>query len=120
MRRLLPVWISDENALAREKWRRYTSARMLPLLVPVLRQGNDEGTLSAGPAEPVAGVLLALILAANDAACRLFVARQEKAVSFQEVVRTLAAYSQGAERILGLPPGSWPAVDADILQSWFG
>ncbi len=120
MRRLLRVWISDENALAREKWRRYTSARMLPMLAPILRQGNEEGTLSTGPAEPVAAVLLALILAANDAACRLFVARQENSVSFQEVERTFAAYFQAAERILGLPPGSWPAVDADILQSWFG
>lgn len=120
MRRLLRVWISDENALAREKWHRYTSARMLPMLAPILRQGNEEGTLSTGPAEPVAAVLLALILAANDAACRLFVARQENSVSFQEVERTFAAYFQAAERILGLPPGSWPAVDADILQSWFG
>jgi AcrR family transcriptional regulator len=120
MRRLLPVWISDENALTREKWRRYASARLVPMLTPVLRQGNEEGTLSTGPAEPAAAVLLALLLAANDAACRLFVARQENTVSFQDVERTFAAYSEAAERMLGLPPGSWPALDADILQTWFG
>lgn len=120
MRRLLPTWMSDENALAREKWRRYTSARMVPMLAPILRQGNSEGTLSTGPEEPAAAVLLALILAANDAACQLFVARQENLVTLREVESMFAAYGEAAERILGLPPGSWPAVDADILQEWFG
>jgi hypothetical protein len=41
-------------------------------------------------------------------------------VSLKDVEGTFAAYSEAAERILGLPPGSWPALDADILQTWFG
>lgn len=120
MREVLRVWISDENALVREKFRRFVTARLVPVLAPVLRQGNQEGTVSTGPVEPAAAVLLGLILAANDTACHLFIARRENAVSFQEVERTLAAYGEAFERILGLPPGSLPGLEPETLRFWFG
>jgi AcrR family transcriptional regulator len=117
---LLRVWISDENALVREKFRRHATARLVPLLVPILEQGNQEGSISTGPVKPVAAVLLGLLLTANDTACHLFVARQENAIPFEEVARTLDAYARAFERILGLPPGSLPGLEPDILRFWFG
>lgn len=120
MRGLMTAWMSDENAITREKFRRHATARLQPLLAAVVRQGNEEGSLSTGPPEPVAGVLLGVLMAANDAASHLFLARQENAVPFEEVERTLHAYLVAYERILGLPPGSWPALDAETLHYWFG
>ena len=120
MRELLRVWISDENALVREKFRRHATSRLVLLLAPILRQGNEEGSMSTGPEQPAAAVLLGLILAANDTACHLFVARQENKVSFGEVELTLTAYGRAFERILGLPSGSLPGLEPETLRFWFG
>jgi AcrR family transcriptional regulator len=113
------AWLSDENAIVREHFRQHVAVRLTPLLARLVEQGNAEGTYSTGPAEPTAGVLISLILGANEAASRLFVAYEAREVSFEEVVSSLAAYAAGFERILGLPAGSWPIADPEILHRWF-
>ncbi|HEY7201557.1 MAG TPA: TetR/AcrR family transcriptional regulator [Candidatus Dormibacteraeota bacterium] len=116
---LIGVWISDENAIVREHFRQNVAARLTPLLAGLVRQGNAEGTFDTGPALPTAGVLVSLILGANETASRLFVARQAGAISFEEVESTIAAFGAAFERILGLPAGSWPIFDPEILHRWF-
>src|SRR5712691_4185237 len=41
---LLTVWMSDDNAIVREKFRRTTVRRLVPVLTPIVQQGIDEGT----------------------------------------------------------------------------
>lgn len=113
------VWLSDENAIVRERFRRHAAVRLTPLLVRILRQGKAEGVFSVSSAEHAASVLVSLVLGANEMATQLFVARQAGAISFEDVERTLAAYAEGFERILGLTAGSWPTVDAATLRFWF-
>jgi len=115
----MAAWLSDENAIVREHFRQNVALRLTPLLARLVEQGNAEGTYSTGPAGPTAGVLVSLILGANEAASRLFVADQAREVSFEEVVSALAAYAAAFERILGLPAGSWPIADPEILHRWF-
>jgi hypothetical protein len=33
---------------------------------------------------------------------------------------TFAAYSEAFERVLGLPPGSFPIIDTPTMRLWFG
>ena len=117
---LVQVWLSDENAIVRERSRHVTGKRLTPLLARIVQQGQAEGTFSATSAEHTAAVLVALMLGLNEAAGQLLVARQAGAVSFDHVVRTIAAYAEAFERILGLPAGSWPAIDTPTLHYWFG
>src|SRR5439155_20707399 len=113
------VWLSDENVVVREKLRQSTTTRLTPLLATIVRQGKDEGVFSPSSAEQAAEVLVALILGLNEAATRLFLARRARTVSFEHVQGAIAAYSEAFERILGLPAGSWPTLDAATLHYWF-
>jgi AcrR family transcriptional regulator len=117
---LMQVWLSDENAIVRERFRQRTATRLIPLLTGIVRQGKAEGAFSVSSPEHATGVLVSLILGANEAASRLYVARQAGAVSFEDVERTIAAYTEGFERLLGLAAGSWTTVDTPTLRFWFG
>jgi AcrR family transcriptional regulator len=116
---LMRVWLSDENAIMREKFRQLTAIRLAPLLCRIVRQGNAEGVFRTGSPEHVAGVLVSLVLGANEMASRLFVAFQAGAISLEKVERTLLAYVEAFERILGLAPGSWPIDYTGTLREWF-
>lgn len=116
---LIRVWLSDENAIVREKLRARTVLRLTPLLAAIVRQGKAEGVFSVSSAEHAAQVLVALILGLNEAATRLYIDRQSGAISFEDVEHTIAAYTEAFERILGLESGSWPAMDAPTLRFWF-
>lgn len=116
---VMRVWLSDENAIVREKCRQRTVVRLTPLLTAILRQGLAEGVFSATSAEHTAGVLVSLLLGLNETASRLYVARRAGDVSFEEVERTFSAYGEAFERILGLAPGSWPAADPTTIRRWF-
>ena len=113
------VWLSDDNALVREKFRERLVGQLAPLLAAIIRQGNAEGTFKATAPDETARVLVSLIQAANLVATELFIARQQREVSFDAVERTLSAYAGAYERILGIPAGSL-ALDRPTLLMWFG
>src|SRR5215470_6282892 len=81
------VWLSDENTIVRERSRRLTALRLTPLLARIVVQGRAEGAITVSSPEQAAGVLVSLVLAANEAATQLFVARQAGAVSLENVER---------------------------------
>ena len=116
---IIQVWISDDNAIVREKFRRSTVKRLTPLLATIVEQGLAEGAFSATPSEPVARVLVSLMLGANEGAVDLFVARQADAVTFEVIQRSLAAYAAAFERILGARVGSFPIIDKATLHLWY-
>jgi AcrR family transcriptional regulator len=116
---LVRTWYSDENTLVLARLRDAVGTRLTPLLVDILRQGMAEGTFSVSSAEGAASVFTALMLGLNDAAIRLFLARRDGAVSFDTVMGTLTAYAEAFERILGIPPLSWPLVDEATVRFWF-
>jgi AcrR family transcriptional regulator len=116
---VMETWLADDNAIVREKFRRGVRARMTPLLAGIIEQGVAEGAM-AGPPEEMATVLVSVILGLNEVATDLYFARRAGSVTFDEVVRTLEAYPAACERILALPPGSFPVPDRSIIQQWFG
>jgi AcrR family transcriptional regulator len=117
---VMKVWLSDENAIVRERVRQRTTIRLTPLLTRIVRQGKAEGVFSVSSAEHATGVLVSLMLGLNETATRLFVARQTDAVSFEDVEQAIAAFTEAFERILGLAAGSWTPVDTPTLRFWFG
>ena len=115
----IQAWISDDNAIVREKFRKVTVQRVAPLMARIVEQGLAEGVYTAGPPGPVARVLLSLMLGANEAAVELYVARQAGTVTFDTVQQTLAAYAEAFDRIVGAPGGSFPITDETTLRMWF-
>ena len=117
---LIEVWNSDGNAIVREKVRRLTVSRMVPLLSRVVKQGIDEGVLKVSSPDETATVLVSLMLGVQDLAIDLFLARQAGTISFEVVQRTIAAFTEAFERILGIPKGSVELTDQSTLHFWFG
>jgi AcrR family transcriptional regulator len=120
MSELVRVWFSDANAVVRDQLRIGTQARLTPLLATIIEQGKAEGVFTITSPEHTAGVLVALLLGTNETASRLFLDRRAGVISFEEVECTLAAHAEAFERVLGLPPGSWPSLDSTTMRFWFG
>jgi len=117
---LVQIWLSDGNAIVRDQLRLGVQAKLTPLLATIVRQGKDEGVFTVTSPEHTAGLIVGLLLGTNETASRLFVARKAGQITFDDVERTLAAHAEAFERILGLPPGSWPTLDAKTMHFWFG
>jgi AcrR family transcriptional regulator len=112
------VWLSDDNALVREKLRQRTMDQLAPLLAVILRQGAAEGTFTVISPTDASVVLISLMHGAQLVATQLLLGRDAQAISFAQVERTLQAYSDAYEAILGAPRGSL-RMDREMLRFWF-
>ena len=117
---IIEVWNSDGNAIVREKLRRLTVNRLVPLLSVVIEQGINEGAFAAQSPGETAMVLTSLMLGFQQQANDLFIARQAGTIGFDVVQRSVAANTQAYERILGIPKGSLTIIDEPTLRFWFG
>jgi len=116
----LNVWLSDYHAVVREKFRHKLVGRFVPVLARIVQQGMDERSFHVESAHDTARVLMMLIQGLQDEATDLFVARQENAVTYDEVEARFAAYASAFERLLGVGAGSISLIDKPILQAWYG
>jgi AcrR family transcriptional regulator len=117
---ILEVWLSDENAIVRDKFRRGMHAHLAPLLADILRQGVDEETFTVTDPEHAAHALVSLLQGANETAADLFLARRAGTVEYAEVERALGAYADAFDRIVGVPDGSLTFADPAVLRRWYG
>jgi hypothetical protein len=62
---------------------------------------------------------MALLTGSGDTVGQLVLDRQDGRSSFEEVERSMAAYNEAIERILGLRAGSFVLVDAETLHVWY-
>jgi AcrR family transcriptional regulator len=116
----LEVWLSDDHAVVREKFRRRLVTRFVPILTKIVRQGIEEGSFHVDASEQTALVLMMLIQGMQDEALDLYVASQANAVGLDEVVTRFASFASAFERLLGVEAGSISLVDRSILQAWYG
>jgi AcrR family transcriptional regulator len=117
---IMEVWNSDGNAIVREKLRRLTLSRMVPLLSRVVKQGIDEGVFRVDSPDETATVFVSLMLGFQQLAIDLFIARQTGTITFEVVQRSIASFTEAFERILGIPKGSITLTDESTLRFWFG
>ncbi len=117
---VLEVWISDDNAVVREKFRHTAVRRLAPVLTSIVKQGNAEGMFKTGAADATARVLVGLMQSFSDEATVLYLARQANTVTFEEVRGAVAANTDACERILGLGAGTLTLIDGPALHFWFG
>jgi AcrR family transcriptional regulator len=117
---IIEVWNSDGNAIVRDKLRRLTENRLIPLFSAVVKQGLDEGVFSVDSPHETARVLVALMQGFQQQATDHFIARQAGTITFEVVQRSVAANTEAFERILGIPKGSLTLTDEPTLHFWFG
>jgi len=117
---IIEIWNSDGNAIVREKLRRLTVSRMVPLLSAVIKQGIDEGVFRVASPDETATVFVSLMLGFQELANDYFIARQAGTITFAVVQRSVASFTEAFERILGIPKGSLTLTDESTLHFWFG
>lgn len=115
---VMRVWLSDDNAIVREKFRQGVAVNLTPILERIVRQGVAEGSFSVTSPDHAARVLVSLVLGANEHAANLF-GWQAGVVPFETIEGALDAYPEAFERILGAPPGSLRWIDRESLRQWF-
>src|SRR5467141_410415 len=69
---IIEIWNSDGNAIVREKLRRLTVSRMVPLLSTVIKQGTDEGIFHVASPDETATVFVSLMLGFQELANEYF------------------------------------------------
>jgi AcrR family transcriptional regulator len=116
---ILDAWLSDDNAVVREKLRRLVADRMTPLLIRLVRQGVADGDFTATDPDSTAQVLVAVIQGSQEVALKQFVGCQSGEITVDDVIRVFASYTEAVERILGAPAGSLALVDPAMLRMWF-
>lgn len=116
---VLDIWLSDDNAIVREKLRRRQAIALRGLLERIIDQGIREGTFQTDDPDQVAGVLVTLFQGAGENVSQQFLARGTAAADADGVIRQLAAYRGAFERILAAPPGSLVFVEDDVIHDWF-
>ena len=116
----LDVWLSDDHAVVREKFRRRLVAQFVPTLSKIVRQGIEEGTFQVESPDDTALVLMFFIQGMQDEALDMYVASQANAIAFDEVVTRFNSFASAFERVLGVEAGAISLIDRSILEAWYG
>ena len=115
---LLRVWFTDDNAIVRQKLRAIGIREVAPLLAEIIRQGIQEGVMTASYPDQLGEVIASLSQDAGEAIGALILSFGPQREDIQRVERTIAAYTHAFERILGMPPGSLTLIDDQTLKEW--
>jgi AcrR family transcriptional regulator len=116
---LMEVWLSDHNAIVREKFRRVVVDRLTPVMASIIRQGQAERVFTVTSPEEAARVFVSFLLSLNQSTTELYMDRQAGRISLEDVRRALDAQVEALERVLGAPPGSLTLVDEIVIHAWF-
>jgi len=116
---ILEGWLSDQNALLRDKLRHMVVRRLTPVLKRITLEGAAAGEFTATDPVATARVVVGVVVSTQDLASRLFVARQRGEIALEEVERVFGAYEEALARILGLEPGRLSLTDPPTLRMWF-
>ena len=109
---MLEIWLSDDNAIVREKFRRGVVGAMTPILTSIIRQGVTEGTFTVDLARSTRrGSSSRSCWAPTSTRASCSSATTRATIPFEVVEAALNAYPEAMERILGAAAGSlrwWP------------
>jgi len=119
---LLALWrvlYADENALFQRKWRAAALKRVSPLLAHIIREGIEQGVLTATHPEQSGEVILSMMLDLSETLGDLFSSSELDHQVPSRILNTVSAYTEALERVLGVTMGSLQLVDVETLQEWF-
>ena len=113
------IWYTDDNAIVRQKVRAARVKQVAPLLAAVIRQGDQEGVLTAAYPEQASEIALSIVLDLSDTLAIVLLEREQQQETPSRLEHIVAGYSDALERVLGAPAGSLPLVDGETLKAWF-
>jgi len=122
MLELLRVWLSDENAIVRQKLFTMSGKQVTPLLADIIRQGIQEGVFTTSYPDQVCHVIIYVLQGLSDTIIELLISSQtdRDAARFESGVTVYTeALTDALERVLGTPKGALHLIDPETLKEWF-
>ena len=116
---IMEVWLSDHNAIVREKFRKVVVDRLTPVMASIIRQGQAERVFAVTSPDEAARVFVSFLMSLNQSTTELYMDRQAGKISLEDVRHALDAQFEALERVLGAPAGSLTLVDETVLHEWF-
>ena len=114
----LPSWYSDDNAGARHRIRVRLTDRIAPVLAQIVEQGVVEGAFTTAFGDRAGRIAIGLILDLDETTGRQMLASVPGPLDAASVERTVAAYTDALERLLGAPAGSLLLIDPAAWRAW--
>ena len=114
---MLRVWLTDDNAIVREKVYEAMNERRAPLLAAIIRQGAQEGVFTTRYPDESSQIILSQARGMGTALVKLMLSFEETrdARFVDEIVATYAANADALERLLGAPAGFLVRPDAEAV-----
>lgn len=122
MLELLRVWLSDENAIVRQKFLGMSLEHVTPMLTEIIRQGIQEGVFTAAYPDQTCRVIYYTLLGLSDTILELLISEDpnlDRAYIKSTVTAYANALNDAVERLLGAPKGSLHLMDIEALEGWF-
>jgi TetR/AcrR family transcriptional repressor of nem operon len=122
---LVQVWYADDNAIIRQKMFSEELKRFGPIFTSVICQGIQQGELNNPYPDQVFDVIFYLSQGLGDNFAKALMTYElEGDASVRESLlcdleKTLAAYTDTIERVLGTPTGSLKLMDVESIEAWF-
>ncbi len=115
---LLHTLYADDNAIFRQKIRAKAIKQAAPLLTEIIHQGIREGVLTTSYPDQAGELVVSLVFDLGDTIAWLLLSCEPNHDILRRMESTTEAYTDALERILGVPKGSVPIVDAEELKEW--
>jgi TetR/AcrR family transcriptional repressor of nem operon len=122
MLQLLRVWLSDENAIVRQKLLNMSIEHITPLLSQIIRQGVREGVFESAYPHQTCQMIIYALLGMSGTILEMLVSEdpdRDPAQVREAITEYSAALNDAVERLLGAPPGSMHLLDVESLEGWF-
>ena len=115
---LMQVVYSDDNALFRQKMFSAAMNHLRTWLQPIIEQGIREGDLKPAYPALVSEIIFGLFQNLGDALAGKILPSRSQPLDSQDLVDTMAAFTDAMERILGAPCGSLKFMDDETIRQW--
>jgi TetR/AcrR family transcriptional repressor of nem operon len=122
MLELLRVWLSDENAIVRQKMLNMAVEHITPLLTEIIRQGIHEGIFKTSYPDQTCRMMIYALQGLSSSLIELLISdeRERDAAQVRRTVEDYAgALNDATERLLGAPSGCMHLIDLEALEGWF-
>lgn len=116
--KLIRVWYTDENIIVRFKTIMAITQWIGPMISAIIHQGIREGVMSTPHPDQAGEIIISMLYSMSD----LLSTRLEwESLSMDDLPlldKTLAAYIDAMERVIGLTPGNIKMNQAQIMRDW--
>jgi TetR/AcrR family transcriptional repressor of nem operon len=122
MLELVRVWLSDENAIVRQKVLNMAIEHVTPLLTEIIGQGIQEGVFITDYPDQTCQVIYYTLLGLSNSILELLIsddADLDRAYIESSVTAYVNALDDVIERLLGARSGSLHLVNIETLEEWF-